>query len=378
MKAAVGVAAAAALTGGLLAVGEDGELVIQDPFKSNLLNRFTKHTGIGLETDYLSVNLRTGLISLRNSTISYPPNYDLQSTPTQSQSDFSFYNLKIESVQLKPSLVHFLLGNGWIRQINVNRIRGDVDKRFIQVNKDPFYIWKYNPKQNDFHIDQGVHLTDLSVQLHYPESDGPYSLFLEKGFCPLLRKRWLLYDLIGTGTKLTGTFEHNSPIHMENGILSIGTLPLRYLRSVSLQVEDNDSSTDPLSHLIDSNVDLSCKMTDNFDRSKKFHIDLTFSNNHFHSNLNLFSISIPSFTRFLNETRPSFKIHSQFDIPLNNFYCVWNLRDAGIQRELMHHSFRYFNSYITNRSIQLEWLAKYSYWSVGNVFSFVKNRNFVQ
>ena len=160
---------AAALAGGFLAVGEDGELVIQEPFKSNLLNRFTRHTGIGLQTDFLSVNLRTGLISL-NSTISFPPNYDLQSNPTQSQSDFSFYNLKIESVQLKPSLVHFLHGNAWIRQINVNRIRGDVDIRFIQLNKDPFYIWKYNPKQNDFHIDQGVHLTDLSVQLHYPEN----------------------------------------------------------------------------------------------------------------------------------------------------------------------------------------------------------------
>lgn len=346
---------------------------MQEPFKSKILDRFTRHTGISVKTDLLSFNLRTGRISLQNSTISYPPNYDPQNPTHQNSSDFSCYNLNIGSVQLKPSLLHFLLGNGWIRQIRANRIRGDVDKRFIQVNKD--CIWKYSAKRNDFHIDQGVYLSDLSVHLHYPESEAPYHLFLERAFSPLLRKRWLLYDLLSPSVKLNGAFEHKSPIQMENGILTISTLPLKYLKSVSLHV---DSPGDPLSHLIDSRVDVSCKISENLNQSKRFHIDLNFQNNQFHPNLNLFSFSIPSFARFLNETRPPFRIHSQFDIPLDNFFCTWNLRDAGIEGELMHHSFRYFNSYINNRSIQLEWLAKYSYWSVGNVFSFRKTRDFVQ
>ena len=124
---------------------------------------------------------------------------------------------------------------------------------------------------------------------------------------------------MSTGTKLTEKFEHNSLVHLENGILSIGSLPLKYLRSVSLQVEDSDSSTDPLSHLIDSNVDLSCKVTDNYDGSKKIHIDLTFSNNHFHSIpiLIYFPFLSHQFTRFLNE-------HDLRSRYINNFYCVWN------------------------------------------------------
>ena len=49
----------------------------------------------------------------------------------------------------------------------------------IKNHADPIYVWKYTPKENDFYLDNGLSVYDLSVQVNYPNADEPVNLFVE-------------------------------------------------------------------------------------------------------------------------------------------------------------------------------------------------------
>lgn len=348
----------------------DDEIEIPSSYKSRLLAQFTKYTGIKLEVEHLIFRPKSLSLVLKQALVACPPNYSPNEPRCKqdpnSASDFTHYSLRVQEAILKPSLLHFLQGKGWIKEAQIRGVQGDLDRRWLIPRFSP---WKYTPSPGDFVIDRGISIEDCSLSVHYSNLPDPIHFYVRRGHCPVLRKRWLLHDLLSERSELEGIYHFTSPIKVKNGICSVGNLPLWHVKSANCSPFGADS--DPLDVLEDSFVDIQAKWKDKHygEGGKDFSFQISLKNCKFNKETILHPLGGTSFTVFLNETRPCFDLSADFSLPLANFYCTWSHHDAGITNSITHQTLNSYNKLIRNRAFQLEMLKKYSIWRINSIFS---------
>jgi hypothetical protein len=355
------------------------EIEIPSSYKFRFLSQFTKITGIKIEADQLIFKPKSLRFVLKQASISYPPDYspdDFEAKEAHdSLSDFTHYSLIIEQATFKPSLLHFLQGKGWIKQAQIQGVQGDLDKRWILPRNVP---WKYTPSQGDFVIDGGISIQDCSLNVHYSNLPDPVHFYINKGHCPVLRKRWLLHDFLSSNSELEGIYHFNSPFRIKDGNCFIENLPLLHIKSSNSNPFAADS--DPLEALEESLVDIKAQWKDKHhfhgEGEKDFKFQISLKNCKFNKETVLHPLGGISFTHYLNETRPSFALSAAFSLPLTNFYCTWSHHDAGITNSITHQTLNSYTNLIRNRKFQLEMLKGYSIWRINSIFS--PKRNFAE
>jgi mitochondrial distribution and morphology protein 31 len=103
-------------------------------------------------------------------------------------------DLEIDEVSVKVSLLWFLQGKGWLRELNATGVKGSIDQRHLDWSGStaaPRRTWQ----RGDLFLDN-MTLTNVEISLFKPKPDREMKISLHLLDCPKLRKQFLLYDIL--------------------------------------------------------------------------------------------------------------------------------------------------------------------------------------
>lgn len=102
-------------------------------------------------------------------------------------------NLDIDEVSVKVSLLWFLQGKGWLRELNATGVKGVVDQRHLEWTgpAPPRRTWK----RGDLFLDS-MQLTNVEISFFKAKPDRELKISLHLLDCPKLRQQFLLYDIL--------------------------------------------------------------------------------------------------------------------------------------------------------------------------------------
>lgn len=146
--------------------------------------------------------------------------------PEEENADYTQFDLSIESVNVTLSFTKWFNGKGLLRDVEVNGIRGVVDRRHVRwpdEDLDPkSYRHEHNP--GDFEIDS-FKMDDLLVTVYQPDNFRPFSVSIFSCDLPQLRKQWLFYDFL-SANMMSGSFDNSLfTIHPRQTHAFSGTQP---------------------------------------------------------------------------------------------------------------------------------------------------------
>ncbi|KAI9355082.1 mitochondrial distribution and morphology proteins-domain-containing protein [Zopfochytrium polystomum] len=117
--------------------------------------------------------------------------------------NWTYWDTKVDSVDVTLSLWQWLEGRGLIRDCTLRGMRGVVDRR--HVTWDPDWVpTRRAPTPNDFSMQKFV-VEDLRLTVLNP-GVKPFTVSVFYGELPQLRQQWLLYDLM-CADSIVGTFD---------------------------------------------------------------------------------------------------------------------------------------------------------------------------
>ncbi|KAL5332882.1 hypothetical protein BJX70DRAFT_90674 [Aspergillus crustosus] len=134
-----------------------------------------------------------------------------QRSPSEEEEDTNHtqFDLSIETVNVTLSFGRWINGKGLLRDVEVNGVRGVVDRRSVYWSddvRDPkTYRHEHNP--GDFEIDS-FKMSDLLVTVYQPNNFRPFSVSIFSCDLPQLRKQWLLYDFM-SANMMSGSFDNS-------------------------------------------------------------------------------------------------------------------------------------------------------------------------
>lgn len=138
---------------------------------------------------------------------SSPPSPSVQEE--QEDTNYTQYDLSIETVNVTLSFAKWLNGKGLLRSVDVRGIRGVVDRSHIFYPPEAEHIdprsYRHTHVPGDFELDH-FRMEDVLVSVHQPDAFRPYSVSIFSADLPCLRKRWLFYDLLAAN-HISGSFD---------------------------------------------------------------------------------------------------------------------------------------------------------------------------
>lgn len=134
---------------------------------------------------------------------------DQRSVSEDGDTNFTQFDVSIETVNVTLSFTKWINGKGLLRDVEVKGIRGVVDRRSVywsDVDLDPkSYRHEHNP--GDFEIDS-FKMDDVLVTVYQPDNFRPFSVSIFSCDLPQLRKQWLFYDFL-SANMMSGSFDNS-------------------------------------------------------------------------------------------------------------------------------------------------------------------------
>lgn len=134
---------------------------------------------------------------------------DLSFVSEEEDTNYTQFDLSIESVNVTLSFTKWLNGKGPLRDVEVRGIRGVVDRRHVHwlaQDLDPkSYRHEHHP--GDFEIDS-FKMDDVLVTIYQPDNFRPFSVSIFSCDLPQLRKQWLFYDFL-SANMMSGSFDNS-------------------------------------------------------------------------------------------------------------------------------------------------------------------------
>lgn len=128
----------------------------------------------------------------------------------EEDTNYTQFDLSIETVNVTLSFTKWLNGKGLLRDVEVNGIRGVVDRRSVHWSDEDYldpksYRHEHNP--GDFEIDS-FKMHDVLVSVYQPDNFRPFSVSIFSCDLPQLRKQWLFYDFL-SANMISGSFDNS-------------------------------------------------------------------------------------------------------------------------------------------------------------------------
>lgn len=117
--------------------------------------------------------------------------------------NWTYWNLKVESIDLKVSLWQFLDGTGLVKSAKFKGVRGIVDREHVTWTEEWVPVRRI-PQTGDFDI-SGFEVEDLLVTVKNPRF-RQYTVSIFHAELPRLRRQRLLYDCL-TANSAVGMFD---------------------------------------------------------------------------------------------------------------------------------------------------------------------------
>lgn len=134
---------------------------------------------------------------------------DLVVVPEEEDTNYTQFDLSIETVNVTLSFTKWLNGKGPLRDVEVKGIRGVVDRRHVfwpEEDLDP-KSYRHEHQTGDFEIDS-FKMHDVLVTIYQPDNFRPYSVSIFSCDLPQLRKQWLFYDFL-SANMMSGSFDNS-------------------------------------------------------------------------------------------------------------------------------------------------------------------------
>lgn len=155
------------------------------------------------------------------------------SDDTTDDGNYTQFDVTIANVNVTLSFLNWWNGKGLLKDVEVNGVRGVVDRTSVRwplVPLDP-YSYRHEHQAGDFEI-ESFKLEDLLVTIHQPDGFRPFSVSIYSCELPQLRKQWLFYDFLAA-THVSGSFDgslftihprqvHGIPSNHHHGMLAAG------------------------------------------------------------------------------------------------------------------------------------------------------------
>lgn len=122
------------------------------------------------------------------------------------EGNFTQYDLTIDQVNVSFSFTKWFSGKGIIDELELNGVRGVVDRTHIfwKPNDDPRnYLNVHAP--GDFEIDKFT-MNDVLFTIYQPNGFRPFKVSIFNCDLPQLRKHWFFYDFINANA-ISGTYD---------------------------------------------------------------------------------------------------------------------------------------------------------------------------
>ncbi|KAL2828645.1 mitochondrial distribution and morphology proteins-domain-containing protein [Aspergillus cavernicola] len=135
---------------------------------------------------------------------------DQRTSPEEEEdTNYTQFDLSIETVNVTLSFGRWINGKGLLRDVEVNGVRGVVDRRSVYWSDDLLEPKSYRHEHNpgDFEIDS-FKMNDLLVTVYQPNSFRPFSVSIFSCDLPQLRKQWLFYDFL-SANMMSGSFDNS-------------------------------------------------------------------------------------------------------------------------------------------------------------------------
>ncbi|KAM3548837.1 hypothetical protein MY1884_009002 [Beauveria asiatica] len=126
---------------------------------------------------------------------------------TEDDGNYTQFDLTIANVNVTLSFLNWWNGKGLLKDVEVNGVRGVVDRTSVRwplVPLDP-YSYRHEHQPGDFEI-ESFKLEDLLVTIHQPNGFRPFSVSIYSCELPQLRKQWIFYDFLAA-THVSGSFD---------------------------------------------------------------------------------------------------------------------------------------------------------------------------
>lgn len=127
----------------------------------------------------------------------------------EEDTNYTQFDLSIESVNVTLSFTKWLNGKGPLRDVEVKGIRGVVDRRQVywpEEDLDP-KSYRHEHQPGDFEIDS-FKMHDVLVTIYQPDNFRPFSVSIFSCDLPQLRKQWLFYDFL-SANMMSGSFDNS-------------------------------------------------------------------------------------------------------------------------------------------------------------------------
>lgn len=125
----------------------------------------------------------------------------------EEDTNYTQFDLSIDTVNVTLSFAKWFNSKGLLRNVEVNGVRGVIDRTHVHYNGQPVDPRSYKHKHNpgDFEIDS-FKMIDLSVTVHQPKGFRPFSVSIYTCDLPQLRRQWLFYDFL-SANNMSGSFD---------------------------------------------------------------------------------------------------------------------------------------------------------------------------
>lgn len=141
----------------------------------------------------------------------------------EEDTNYTQFDLSIDTVNVTLSFAKWFNSKGLLRNVEVNGVRGVIDRTHVHYNGQPVDPRSYKHKHNpgDFEIDS-FKMIDLSVTVHQPKDFRPFSVSIYTCDLPQLRRQWLFYDFL-SANNMSGSFDkslftlHQRQMHSQVG-----------------------------------------------------------------------------------------------------------------------------------------------------------------
>jgi distribution and morphology protein 31 len=125
--------------------------------------------------------------------------------PPERDPNVSTIVLHAECVDVQISLLWWIQGNGWLKEVRGNGVRGFVDRRYLHFSENwipPKRRWK----RGSVYLTKLL-LTDVQISLFNPNPKREIPIAIYTLDCNRFRQQWLLYDLLSSDIAV-GSFDN--------------------------------------------------------------------------------------------------------------------------------------------------------------------------
>ncbi|RHZ62681.1 mitochondrial distribution and morphology protein [Aspergillus thermomutatus] len=184
---------------------KDGVITFKNVFVSRRPGQGTGHVSKG-SSKTAAAAAAAAALSGRSSPESFS---DQQSIPDEEDTNYTQFDVSIETVNVTLSFTKWINGKGLLRDVEVKGIRGVVDRRSVHWSDDHLDPKSYRHEHHpgDFEIDS-FKMSDVLVTVYQPGDFRPFSVSIFSCDLPQLRKQWLLYDFM-SANMMTGSFDNS-------------------------------------------------------------------------------------------------------------------------------------------------------------------------